>query len=436
MGNGVAINDFVFSYKPRNGSPAPTAMTVYGSNNASSFTDVLTTITSGLPAHNSDKTYTSSTIISDKAYRYLRFAVTASQGPGGNQYNGQYFFGMLEFDLTAVGRPESYTAELNSEPGDATPELLLTTYHAANEAQSIYDNAKTKSQVQDAIDALQTQYDALHSAMYPTVEYTIEVVGAANGGVTYEGNDYTTTLSAPTRLTVGELTAIALDGYVAKSVSLNDRTIIVIYNKVYTIQINGGEGNGRVTFSGTEYENDGSFDAAQNSFKATDLTANDVTGYNKSEVTVNHETGVISVTYTLDRSALENLIGETNELMQVCQVFVNSEFVTEQLLINTSNAIGAAQEKLDADLTYAEYVAAVSALQTAYDTLNTAKGDAENEVAARNQLKEQLNALIGETETLIASCYENDELKYVNSEFVTDASIAEIRSLIVTARAK
>ena len=47
-----------------------------------------------------------------------------------------------------------------------------------------------------------------------------------------------------------------------------------------------------------------------------------------------------------------------------------------------------------------------------------------------------MNTLIGETETLIASCYENGALKYVNSKFVTDAAIAEIETVIETARAK
>ena len=406
MGEGVAINDFVFSYKPRNGSPAPTAMTVYGSDKASSFTDVLTTITSGLPAHNSGSTYTSSTIVSDKAYRYLRFVVTGSRGPGGNQYNGQYFFGMLELDLTAVGRPESYTAELNSEPGDATPELLLTTYHAANEAKSIYDNAKTKSQVQDAIDALQAQYDALYNAKYPSVEFAISS-NAAHGGVTYKGVEYTSTLNAPYILSVEEITAIDLtdEGYVAKSVTLNDRTITVIYNKVYIVEIVGGEGKGRVTFGNSVYDNNGSFDAEQGSFTNTDLAATDVEGYNKSEVTVNHETGVIRLTYTLDTSALNTLIGETNDLVQACQGIEHSTFVTEQLLTSTSAAITSAMETMSKEgLTYEEYTVAVAALQTAKTTLAEAKTNAEQEAVEREAQRATLNELIAQTNALIEEC--------------------------------
>ena len=269
--------------------------------------------------------------------------------------------------------------------------------------------------------------------------YTVQVVGVADaGGVVFGDNSYAhgQDLNA-LNLTVSNLTAIDVAGYVAQPITINENLITVIYNKVYTIYINGGEGNGRITFDGTAYANEGTFNVRQGSFTATDLTASDVEGYNKSAVSVNHETGIISVSYTLDRTALENLIGETNELMQACQVFVNSAYVTNDLMISTSNAIGIAQDKLaEEDLTYAEYTEAVAALQTAYSTLNTAKGNAENEVAARNQLKEQLNTLIGETETLIASCYENGALKYVNSDYVTEASIAEIRSAIETAQAK
>ena len=300
MGNGVAINDFVFSYKPRNGSPAPTSMIVYGSNDENSFTEVLATISSGLPTHDSGITYTSSTIVSDKAYRYLRFTVTGSQGPGNNKYNNQYFFGMLEFDLTAVGRPESYTAELGAQPGEATSDLLLATYHAANDAQIVYDNAITENQVQDAINALQAQYDALFNAKYPSVEFSISVTGGnGNGGVLYKDAPYTTTLQAPEILTVGELSAIPLDGYVAKSVTLTNRVITVVYNKVYTVEVTGGKGNGGITYDGKNYADGETFDAEQGSFSVNELTAIIPDGYIlKEAITLNHETGVINVAFS------------------------------------------------------------------------------------------------------------------------------------------
>ena len=241
----------------------------------------------------------------------------------------------------------------------------------------------------------------------------------------------------PSSLTLGDLKAITLEGYTTGVVTMEGTTITVTYNKVYTICINGGEGNGRITFDGTEYANEGRFNVRQGSFTATDLTASDVTGYTKSAVTVDHETGIISVTYTLDRTELENLIGETNELMQACSGFVNSDYVTDELRTNTSAAITAAIEaNSKEELTYAEYTAAVTELQNAYNTLNTAKTSAEQEAAERTELNGQLNTLIAETETLIASCYENDVLKFVNSEFVTEETISAVRALVEAAEAK
>ncbi|MBO7290725.1 MAG: M60 family metallopeptidase [Bacteroidaceae bacterium] len=132
----VTAKEFVFSYKPRNGSPAPTAMTVYGSNDANSFSDVLTTIESGLPAHNSGNKY-SSERIETKGYRYLRFTVTSSDGPGNETYSGQYFFGMLEFDLELFSDLTFAVNGLYSEV--VSKELFESTYFTTEASNSIYE---------------------------------------------------------------------------------------------------------------------------------------------------------------------------------------------------------------------------------------------------------------------------------------------------------
>ncbi len=168
LGEELSTNNFTFSYKPRNGSPAPTAMTVYGSNDGTTFTDVLATITEGLPAHNSGNTYQSSTISSEISYRYLRFTVTKSAGPNKVQHGDQYFFGMLEFDLNLIGSPESYTVQMNQGIGNVTEDLLIATYKENQNAQSTYDYATTEAQVEKAIAELQTQYEALQDA-YVTI---------------------------------------------------------------------------------------------------------------------------------------------------------------------------------------------------------------------------------------------------------------------------
>lgn len=166
LGEDILTNQFTFSYKPRNGSPAPSAIKVYGSNDGSTFTDVLAEITSGLPAHNSGTTYQSATITSPQTYSYLRFTVTKSEPANGGacQYNNQYFFGMLEFDLNLIGSPESYDVVVNEGMGNVTEELLLATYDENQEAKSTLTYATTEAQLDKAIANLQAQYDALEAA--------------------------------------------------------------------------------------------------------------------------------------------------------------------------------------------------------------------------------------------------------------------------------
>ena len=162
LGEDILTNQFTFSYKPRQYSPAPSAIKVYGSNDGSTFTDVLAEITSGLPAHDSGTTYQSATITSPQTYNYLRFTVTKSEPAGGEcKYNNQYFFGMLEFDLNLIGSPESYDVVVNEGMGGVTKELLLATYDEKQEANSTLTYATTEAQVEKAIANLQAQYDAL-----------------------------------------------------------------------------------------------------------------------------------------------------------------------------------------------------------------------------------------------------------------------------------
>ena len=140
LGDGNATSSFRFSYTPRNGSPAPTAMTIYGSNDGSTFTDVIATINSGLPAHNSGIKYISSPITAENEYRYIRFSVTNSQGPGNNKYGGQYFFGMMEFDLMPrTAEPvNNYPDAVNVPAAAASAQAAIAT---ANEALATTQSA-------------------------------------------------------------------------------------------------------------------------------------------------------------------------------------------------------------------------------------------------------------------------------------------------------
>ena len=315
LGEGKGLAEFTFTYTTREWdaypSPAPTKIQVYGSNDGESFEALLATFTSSdednaLPAYNEWATeWTSTSIKGAESYDYLRFYVREAQGPGTNEVegNGHHYFAMSEFSLTAIGTPESYTVELGNDAGGATNALMLAAYKENASAQATHTLATTLSQVEEAIAKLQTDYDALKSAKESAVyvTYYVQVVGGdANGGVVYGGNSYLSSASfeAPMNLTVVDLTAIPLDGYAEPVVTLNGTTITVTYNKIYTVQVTGGGGNGGVTYNEQNYVDGATFDAQQSSFTKEDLTAIVPAGYTLKEVTVDHETGVISVSYT------------------------------------------------------------------------------------------------------------------------------------------
>lgn len=163
LGDANLLSDFKFSFLPRSGSPTPTAMTVYGSNDASSFTEILANITSGFPEHNSGQTYTSDAISSLTKYRYLRFTVTDSRGPGNNTYGGQKFFGMKEFDLYPI---TSYNTEyaVTMDPnvgGSVTKAQLQEAYIANADATELANNSGVASELTAKKEELQAVYDAL-----------------------------------------------------------------------------------------------------------------------------------------------------------------------------------------------------------------------------------------------------------------------------------
>ena len=308
--DGKEMSEFAFTFTSRNSgnAPTPTTIVVSGSNDGSSFTDIhtFTKAANGLPepannGSNKAVKWTSPKITATEAYKYLRFTVTESDRSSGGETdgNGFYHFGISEFGLSSV---DGYSVTLTDDAGNVTEELLLEAYHETAAAQSVHDMATTENQLQKAIDKLQTLYTALDEAKKSVeyVDYTVAIVGGnAGGGVKYKDADYTQgkTLKAPTTLSAGNLTAIALDGYVAKSITVKDNVITVTYNKVYTVQVVGGQGNGGVTYNGTNYTQGQTFDALQSAFTAESLTAIVPDGYTEKAITVDHETGVVTVAF-------------------------------------------------------------------------------------------------------------------------------------------
>ena len=165
VGEGNELKDFTFSYQA-NKIPIPATIKVYGSNDNSDYTLLATFSktdeTNPIPTTTNTK-WTSSRIVKDVAYRYLRFNVTESTGNSDISPNpkGEYCFVMSDFDITAYGEEDSYEVSVNATAGEVKADLLLATYKENQEAQSTHYYATTEAQVDKAIADLQAQYDAL-----------------------------------------------------------------------------------------------------------------------------------------------------------------------------------------------------------------------------------------------------------------------------------
>ena len=156
---GEKVKAFQFTYTNRHNTDKnyATKMTIWGSTDGTNFEEI--TRIENLPTSKS-AVYTSEPIYVSKEYTDLRFMVTESTS---TKKGGHYFFHMAEFDLI-IGKPESYTAQMNQNIGDVTEDLLITTYKENEEAKSTFNYATTELQVINAIADLQAQYDALEAA--------------------------------------------------------------------------------------------------------------------------------------------------------------------------------------------------------------------------------------------------------------------------------
>ena len=86
---------FYFKKRSQNTNNRPTSITISGSNDGSSFTDI-TTINSGLPTDAAILDYASSKISLGASYQYIRFTVTATNNNAQNS-SGHVFFTFSEF---------------------------------------------------------------------------------------------------------------------------------------------------------------------------------------------------------------------------------------------------------------------------------------------------------------------------------------------------
>ncbi len=168
MGSG-ALSAFRFSYTTRSGvyNDYPQIIKVYGSNTENKTGDeseyvLLATVSSGLPASNTQTTYTYPTAIdAGIAYKYLRFMVPTTNNnrvSGGSEHN---YWHMAEFDIAEA----TATATARGEYSTIDAAKILAAYNALNAAKSWVNYEKlTEQQLENAKSNLQTAYNALKGA--------------------------------------------------------------------------------------------------------------------------------------------------------------------------------------------------------------------------------------------------------------------------------
>ena len=492
LGDDNKTSEFSFTYITRHNAETnyPTAIKVYGSVDGTKYEEI--TSLSGLPTGNTVN-YSSGTIKASKFYSYLRFMVT--ENSSNTDKGGHPFFHMAEFELTIVGHPEGYTVTLGSEAGGANETMMIATYEAVQEAQPVVVYANTESQVQKAIDKLQVQYNALQEAKNAVqyVDFTISS-NVAGGGVIYNEGNHTTTLNAPSTLAAGNLTAIALDGYVAKGITVEGTTITVTYNTVYTVQVVGGNGNGRAVCGDTEYADEATFDTDE-ALMAESVTAKPLTGY-EATVTLNEETNTFTVTYrvVLDTTkyytfnCLSNAAHNTTRFIRDYGSVINGRsaegslflfeaaddvldgyyiksYVSDKYINHKDGYVYASEERLTvwtiAIPSHTPDARTFTVGNDLYLNNNGNDDDAADGTCVDLQSnyhnggpgsgnacslwtltegtpldKSELLALIEETNNLIGSCYTDGVLNYTNSQYVTEEYLGTIREAVEAAQAK
>lgn len=502
---GKKLSEFTFTFTSRDGgkAPTPTEIVVSGSNDGTTFTPIetFTKENDGFPeAANTDNknagkavTWNSPTITASTAYQYLRFTVTKSHRPTGGETdaNGFYHYSISKFGL---GTPSGYSITLGANPGGVTEELLLESYNVVAAASATLDMATTEEQLQKAIDKLQAQYNALEEAKNEAIDFTISS-NIAGGGVRYKDVDYTTTLSAPSTPTTGELTAMEVDGYVAKSITINGTEISIMYNKVYTVKVTGGKGNGGITYGGRDYADGTTFDAEQGSFSVNDLTVIVPDGYTlKETITLNHETGVINVVFSAiplvdtekyytfeclssEAHKTERFIRDNGTVINghsaegslfrfeaadddngyYIKSYVSDKYLNCTANENTGNDAVVESEQKSTVWKMAKHTEGVVTLTAGHDKYLNNNGDAPTYLLARYHNggpasnnacslwtltegtpldKSALNTLIGETNTLIESCYTDEEFDYAGSLNVTEELMTATREAVTVAQEK
>ena len=440
---GEKVKAFQFTYTNRYNTDKnyATKMTILGSTDGTTFEEI--TRLEGLPAQAS-AVYTSEQISVTKEYTDLRFMVTESDNI--EKKGGHHFFHMAEFDLTLIGGPETYTAQLNQNIGEVTDDLLIAAYKENEEAKSTFNYATTELQVINAIADLQAQYEALEAAkkvvdksgLIQLIATATEKL-AACGTVTPNGDVLDVTLneqagSVNKNMLRDLYSAIenaqgVIDNTKATQEDVNAEIaeLTAQIGVVETAQINPAKANLQQEINEMEKllaacaTAPGSASqqliadcqaALQTAKEVYNADGTMVKGYADAEATLNTKRVALSEAKESPAKAdLKTAIEAMENLLAECEDYSDSEI--QQLIEGGETALQTAKNVYDADNTTVErYSQATTNLTELYTDLSVAKAKAD------------LRAKITQLAELIAAC-RIEETGSVRQESACDVSDAE-----------
>lgn len=180
LGEEMALPEFTFSYATRKAgsasstSPAPSNIKVAASKDGKNFSKTIATFgTSGsnpLPSYKKLGEYWTSKLLELPAgYKYLRFTVTASSGPGNSTYGGHAFFAMSEFSIDNPTTVVNSLKDAYKSFDEQKNAWFVETFKAAADemyaAQTVSKNSNaTAEEIATALAELQVKYEALLAA--------------------------------------------------------------------------------------------------------------------------------------------------------------------------------------------------------------------------------------------------------------------------------
>ncbi|MBQ7878883.1 MAG: M60 family metallopeptidase [Bacteroidaceae bacterium] len=195
LGAGNTVTNFVFEYETRkadatsNTSPAPTTIEVRAGNDVAALGDAIVTLTKdadGLPAYSDlGASWSSNIITASEASRYIRLTVTSSDGPGGEQWEEQYFFAMGGLRIADINQ-NHFEATVKNEylATTVTEELIVAAADEVKASNIVYNNEEATSEdVENAKAELQADYDALIAAKNSEASTSIEILKSTGTGL-------------------------------------------------------------------------------------------------------------------------------------------------------------------------------------------------------------------------------------------------------------